>query len=68
VARNASGIRDVVVVVDVAVHARPRGHSVRPGQGERGFGVVERSRLPRRSRVANFATLRKAPLPRDPGS
>ena len=46
-ARNARSIRDVVVVVDVAVGAGPRWNSMRPGQGERGFRVVETCRLPR---------------------
>jgi len=59
-ARNASRIRDVVVVGAVTVRARPRGHGVRTGQGKRGFGMVKRRRLPCRSRVAKFATLRKA--------
>ena len=60
-ARNARSIRDVVVVVDVAVGARARGNRVRSGQGERRFRVVETCRLPRRSRVAEFASLGKAP-------
>jgi len=60
VARNARGICDVVVVVDVAVRALPRRHGVRPGQGERGLGVVERCRLPRRGVVTEFASLRKS--------
>ena len=46
-ARNARSIRDVVVVVDVAVGARARGNRMRSGQGERRFRVVETCRLPR---------------------
>jgi len=61
VARNARGIRDVVVVVDVAVRALPWRHGVRSGQGKRGLGVVKRCRLPHRGGVTKFATLRKAP-------
>ncbi len=59
VARDASGVRDVVVVVDVAIGALPRGHGMRPGKREGGLGVIEIRRLPRRSRVTKFATLRK---------
>ena len=46
-ARNAGRVRDVVVGGAMAVRARPWGHGVRTGQGERGFGVVKRCRLPR---------------------
>jgi hypothetical protein len=60
VARNASGIGNVVVVDTVAVRARPWRHGVRSGEGKRGLGMVERCRLPRRSGMADFATLREA--------
>jgi len=60
VARDTRGIRDAVVVVDVAVRALPWRHGVRSGQGERGLGVVERCRLPRRGVVAECASLRKS--------
>ena len=49
VARNASRVGDVVVVIDMAIRALPRRHSVRSGERELGLRVIERSRLPGRS-------------------
>ncbi len=59
-ARNAGSVRDAVVIDAVAVGARPWRNRVRSGQGESGFRVVERRRLPRRSAMADLATLREA--------
>src|SRR5271166_3295727 len=60
VARNARSIRDGVIVDAVAIRARPWRNRVRSRQGESGFRVVETCRLPRGSRMAEFASLRKA--------
>ena len=56
VTRNAAGVGDVVVVVDVAVRALPRRHGMRSGQGERRLRVVERCRLPGGRGVALLAS------------
>jgi len=58
-AGNARSIRDAEVVIDVAVRALPWWDSVRSGQRECGFRVVETSGLPCRSRVAELASLGK---------
>ena len=60
VTRNASRIRtgEVVVVIDVALHALQR--PVRAGQGEACGGVVEGCPIPRRGVVALLAGLREA--------
>jgi len=52
VTRHASRRRDVVVVVEVAIAALPRWHSVIAGQGEAGAVVVERCIQPGRGAVA----------------
>ena len=62
VTRDAGTDRDVVVVMDVAIGTLPRRHSVRSGQREAGLGMIERSGLPRRSRMALFTGLRKSTL------
>ena len=46
VARDACGVGDVVVVVDVAIRALPGRHSMRTRKRESGLRVVERRRLP----------------------
>ena len=45
-ARNAIRVRNVVVVVDVAIRALARWNRVRIIQGEAGFRVIETRRLP----------------------
>ena len=60
VARNASRIRDVVIVIDVAVGTLTGRHGVRSGQGKCGLRMVKRRRLPGRSRMAKFAGLGKS--------
>ena len=60
VARDTSRGRQVVVVIHMAVHAGSGRDRVPARQRKRGLGVVERCRLPRRSRVAEVATLREA--------
>jgi len=62
VTRDASRVRDVVVVVDVAVGALPGRNGVQPGQREATLGVVELRGRPATGRVARFASLRKALL------
>ena len=62
VAAHACGIRDVVVAVDMAVGALPRRHRMGTGQRKGGLGVVERSRLPGRRVVAQFAGLGESAL------
>ena len=59
VARNASGIGDGVVVVDMAVGALARRHGMRSGEREAGAVVIERSIQPSRSAVAGIAGLGK---------
>jgi len=60
VTRNTSriGTGEVVVVIDVALHALHR--PVRAGQGEAGGGVVKGRTSPRRGVVALLASLREA--------
>ena len=57
VARNAGRIRNVVIVVDVAIRALPRRHHVIAGQRERGLRVIKGRRLPGAGRVASIARL-----------
>jgi len=61
VARNTSRHRDAVVIVGVAIRARPRRYRVRAGQRKVGLGVVKRRWRPAGIRgMARFAILRKA--------
>jgi len=59
VTRNAGGGCQVVVVVDVAVSASPRGHRMHAGQREVDAVVVEAGRSPACRRVAGLAGLRE---------
>ena len=59
-ATHARRARDVVVVVYVTVGALARRNRVCTGQREPGFRVIELSRLPGRSVMARFASLRKS--------
>jgi len=56
-ARDAGGVRDVVVIVDVAICALPRRHSVRSSEGESRAVVIERGVQPGRCVVALIAPL-----------
>ena len=62
VAGHARGIGDVVVVVDVAIHALARRHRMQAGQREAGLRVIEVGRGPATGRVARFAGLGKSQL------
>ena len=55
VARNARRIRNVVVVVDVAINAGPRRNLVRSGQREAGLRVIELAVRPLHGVMAHFA-------------
>ena len=59
VARYAGRVRDVVVIVDVAICALPRRHRVRSSQGESRAVVIESGVQPRRCVVALIAPLRE---------
>ena len=59
VATDARRARQVVVVVDVAVHALPRRHRVGVGQGKSNRVVIERRAQPAISAVASVAGGRK---------
>ncbi len=60
VAADAGRIRNVVVVVDVAIRTRAWRNRVRTSQRESRFRVIERGGLPTASVVANLASLRKS--------
>jgi len=60
VARNTGRHRDVVIVVDVAVRARPRWHHVQARQREACLRVVERGIRPLHRGVTLFACRREA--------
>jgi len=58
---DASRIRDVVVVVDVAIGAGPGRNGVQAGQREARLVVVVARWRPTAGRVADFASLREVP-------
>ena len=62
VARHARGLRDVVVVIDVAIGASPRRHGVLAGKWESGFRVIELGRLPGARGMTRLTSLREAAL------
>ena len=59
-ATHAGRAGDVVIVVDVTIGALARWDRVRASQGEPGLRVIELSRLPGRSVMARFASLRES--------
>ncbi len=59
VARNAGRIRDVVIVVDVAIGALTWRHQVIAGQRKRGLRVIKGRWLPCTRGVADFASLQR---------
>jgi len=61
-AAHASGLRQTVVVVDVAVRASPGGRHVRAGQWESRLRVIEVRRRPGHGRMARLAGLRESLL------
>ncbi len=58
----ATGIGDVVVVIDMTICALAWGHGVHASQGEAGLGVVEACRRPSAGGVAHLAGLREVLL------
>jgi len=62
VARDARGVRDVVVVIDVTIGALPWRNGVQSGQWEAGLRVIKSRRLPGRCVMARLAGLREAQL------
>lgn len=62
VTRHAAGIRNVVVVVHVAIRTLPWGYGVLASQRESRLRMIEVGRLPGRGRVARFTGLRKPKL------
>ena len=56
-ATHASRVRDVVVIVDVAVCTLPWRHRVQSGKRKRRLRVIKLRRLPCRRIVASLATL-----------
>ena len=62
VARHARGLRQVVVVVDVTIHAGARRDGMLPGQREASLRVIKLRRRPGTRCVTGFASLREALL------
>ena len=62
VAGDARSLRNVVVVVNVAIHASARWHGVLAGEREARLRVIEGCGLPAIRRVAGLAGLRETAL------